>query len=152
MGAPSRREIGHGTLAERALEPVIPDEADFPYAIRLESTITESNGSSRYTLSVCCTISYMFWPSSTSDYIVVILVFYEISETKVKHVVSGKNLDNSGNLVGTSSFQHFIHPQPDSLQATHWVSWSACWSRLLFDQVVLCLDMEVSWSACWFRL
>ncbi len=47
MGAPSRREIGHGTLAERALEPVIPDEADFPYAIRLESTITESNGSSR---------------------------------------------------------------------------------------------------------
>ncbi|CAK9275031.1 unnamed protein product, partial [Sphagnum jensenii] len=52
MGAPSRREIGHGTLAERALEPVIPDEADFPYAIRLESTITESNGSSSMA-SVC---------------------------------------------------------------------------------------------------
>jgi hypothetical protein len=95
----------------------------------------------------------MFWPSSTSDYIVVILVFYEISETKVKpESLCGKNLDNPGSLVGTSSFQPFIHPQPDSLRATHWVSWSACWSRLLFDQVVLCLDMEVSWSACWFRL
>lgn len=48
VGAPSRREIGHGTLAERALEPVIPDEEKFPYTIRVESAITESNGSSRY--------------------------------------------------------------------------------------------------------
>lgn len=47
MGAPSRREIGHGTLAERALEPILPSEDDFPYTIRVESTITESNGSSR---------------------------------------------------------------------------------------------------------
>ncbi|KAL0383310.1 UNVERIFIED_CONTAM: putative polyribonucleotide nucleotidyltransferase 1, chloroplastic [Sesamum calycinum] len=46
-GAPSRREIGHGTLAERALEPILPSEDDFPYTIRVESTITESNGSSR---------------------------------------------------------------------------------------------------------
>ena len=47
IGAPSRREIGHGMLAERALEPILPLEEDFPYTIRVESTITESNGSSR---------------------------------------------------------------------------------------------------------
>ncbi|XP_058105832.1 probable polyribonucleotide nucleotidyltransferase 1, chloroplastic isoform X3 [Magnolia sinica] len=52
MGAPSRREIGHGMLAERALEPLLPSEEDFPYTIRVESTITESNGSSSMA-SVC---------------------------------------------------------------------------------------------------
>ncbi|KAM7279265.1 hypothetical protein ACFE04_006399 [Oxalis oulophora] len=52
VGAPSRREIGHGTLAERALEPILPSEADFPYTIRVESNITESNGSSSMA-SVC---------------------------------------------------------------------------------------------------
>ncbi|KAJ0982572.1 hypothetical protein J5N97_010827 [Dioscorea zingiberensis] len=52
MGAPSRREIGHGMLAERALEPILPSEGDFPYTIRVESTITESNGSSSMA-SVC---------------------------------------------------------------------------------------------------
>jgi len=45
-GAPGRREIGHGALAERSLLPVIPPEADFPYTIRLTSEILESNGSS----------------------------------------------------------------------------------------------------------
>lgn len=43
--APSRREIGHGALAERALEPVIPSEEEFPYAIRLVSEVISSNGS-----------------------------------------------------------------------------------------------------------
>ncbi len=43
---PGRREIGHGALAERALEPVIPAEEKFPYTIRIVSDITESNGSS----------------------------------------------------------------------------------------------------------
>lgn len=47
IGMPSRREIGHGTLAERALEPCIPSAEAFPYSMRLESNITESNGSSR---------------------------------------------------------------------------------------------------------
>ena len=42
---PGRREIGHGALAERALEPVIPSEVDFPYAIRLVSEVLMSNGS-----------------------------------------------------------------------------------------------------------
>ncbi len=42
---PGRREIGHGALAERALVPVLPDEADFPYAIRLVSEVLSSNGS-----------------------------------------------------------------------------------------------------------
>lgn len=43
---PGRREIGHGNLAERALKPVIPDEMEFPYTIRIVSDILESNGSS----------------------------------------------------------------------------------------------------------
>ncbi|MDQ3964890.1 MAG: polyribonucleotide nucleotidyltransferase, partial [Actinomycetota bacterium] len=46
VGAPRRREIGHGALAERALVPVIPSEEAFPYAMRLVSDVLESNGSS----------------------------------------------------------------------------------------------------------
>jgi polyribonucleotide nucleotidyltransferase len=45
MGGLNRREIGHGALAERSILAVIPDEADFPYAIRVSSEVTESNGS-----------------------------------------------------------------------------------------------------------
>lgn len=45
MRSPGRREIGHGALAERALEPVIPTEEEFPYAIRLVSEVLSSNGS-----------------------------------------------------------------------------------------------------------
>jgi polyribonucleotide nucleotidyltransferase len=52
MGAPGRREVGHGKLAERALEPTLPDREGFPYVVRLESNITESNGSSSMA-SVC---------------------------------------------------------------------------------------------------
>jgi polyribonucleotide nucleotidyltransferase len=46
LRGPGRREVGHGALAERALRPVIPDKADFPYTIRIVSDILESNGSS----------------------------------------------------------------------------------------------------------
>ncbi len=46
FGSTSRREIGHGNLARRAIQSVLPDEADFPYTIRIVSDITESNGSS----------------------------------------------------------------------------------------------------------
>ena len=52
LRGPKRREIGHGALAERALEPMIPDEEKFPYAIRLVSEILESNGSTSMA-SVC---------------------------------------------------------------------------------------------------
>ena len=59
MKAPGRREIGHGALAERALEPVIPSEEEFPYALRLVSEILSSNGSSSMA-SVCgSTLSLM---------------------------------------------------------------------------------------------
>lgn len=51
-GAPGRREIGHGALAERSLEAVIPSEEDFRYAIRISSEIMESNGSTSMA-SVC---------------------------------------------------------------------------------------------------
>jgi polyribonucleotide nucleotidyltransferase len=46
MRGPKRRDIGHGALAQRALEPMIPDESEFPYTIRIVSETLESNGSS----------------------------------------------------------------------------------------------------------
>ena len=46
MRGPGRREIGHGALAERSISPLIPDEAKFPYTLRVVSDILESNGSS----------------------------------------------------------------------------------------------------------
>ncbi|WP_040195938.1 polyribonucleotide nucleotidyltransferase [Candidatus Soleaferrea massiliensis] len=49
---PGRREIGHGALAERALEPVIPSEEEFPYALRLVSEVLSSNGSTSQA-SIC---------------------------------------------------------------------------------------------------
>ena len=49
---PGRREIGHGALAERALVPVIPDEKEFPYALRLVSEVLSSNGSTSQA-SIC---------------------------------------------------------------------------------------------------
>ena len=52
MGAPGRREIGHGKLAERSLAAILPTQEEFPYVIRIESNITESNGSSSMA-SVC---------------------------------------------------------------------------------------------------
>jgi len=52
FGSPGRREIGHGALARRAIEAVLPDESAFPYTIRIVSDITESNGSSSMA-SVC---------------------------------------------------------------------------------------------------
>jgi polyribonucleotide nucleotidyltransferase len=52
LGIPSRREIGHGALAERALEPAIPSVEDFPYTLRLVSEVMSSNGSTSMA-SVC---------------------------------------------------------------------------------------------------
>ncbi|MES2729507.1 MAG: polyribonucleotide nucleotidyltransferase [Pseudomonadota bacterium] len=46
MGSPGRREVGHGKLAWRALRPLLPTGADFPYTLRVVSEVTESNGSS----------------------------------------------------------------------------------------------------------
>src|ERR1043166_4618898 len=45
LRGPSRRDIGHGNLAERALIPVLPREEDFPYTVRIVSEVLESNGS-----------------------------------------------------------------------------------------------------------
>jgi polyribonucleotide nucleotidyltransferase len=52
VGSPSRREIGHGALAERALAPVLPEDEDFPYTIRLVSEVLSSSGSTSMA-SVC---------------------------------------------------------------------------------------------------
>lgn len=59
LRSPGRREIGHGHLAERALVPVLPDESEFPYTIRVVSEVLSSNGSSSMA-SVCgSTLSLM---------------------------------------------------------------------------------------------
>ena len=59
MGAPKRRELGHGALAGRALEPMIPDEKEFPYAIRVVSEVLESNGSSSMASTCGSTLALM---------------------------------------------------------------------------------------------
>ncbi len=59
MGAPKRREVGHGALAERALMPVLPNEDEFPYAIRVVSEVLESNGSSSMASTCGSTLSLM---------------------------------------------------------------------------------------------
>ena len=59
MGAPKRREIGHGALAERALLPVLPTEDEFPYAIRVVSEVLESNGSSSMASTCGSTLALM---------------------------------------------------------------------------------------------
>lgn len=59
MRGPSRRAIGHGALAERALLPVLPDEADFPYTMRVVSEVMSSNGSSSMASTCGSTLSLM---------------------------------------------------------------------------------------------
>jgi len=59
IGSTGRREIGHGALAERALEPVIPAEEEFPYTIRVVSEIFASNGSSSMASTCGSTLSLM---------------------------------------------------------------------------------------------
>jgi len=58
-GGPGRREIGHGALAERSVNPMIPDELDFPYTIRVTSEIMESNGSTSMATVCGATLSLM---------------------------------------------------------------------------------------------
>jgi polyribonucleotide nucleotidyltransferase len=55
----SRREVGHGNLAERSLAPVLPDEKSFPYTIRVVSETLESNGSSSMAAVCCSSLSLM---------------------------------------------------------------------------------------------
>lgn len=59
MRGPGRREIGHGALGERALEPVIPSEREFPYTIRLVSEVLESNGSTSQASICASTLAMM---------------------------------------------------------------------------------------------
>ena len=59
MRGPGRREIGHGALAERALEPVIPDQNEFPYVLRLVSEVMSSNGSTSMASACGSTLALM---------------------------------------------------------------------------------------------
>ncbi len=59
VGAPGRREIGHGALVERAIAPVLPAEEDFPYAIRIVSEVLSSSGSTSMASACGSTLSLM---------------------------------------------------------------------------------------------
>jgi polyribonucleotide nucleotidyltransferase len=59
LRGPSRREIGHGALAERAVQPILPDSETFPYTIRVVSEVLESNGSSSMATVCGATLSLM---------------------------------------------------------------------------------------------
>jgi polyribonucleotide nucleotidyltransferase len=59
LGGPGRREVGHGALAERALEPLIPKKDSFPYTIRVVSEILSSNGSSSMASVCSCSLAMM---------------------------------------------------------------------------------------------
>ena len=59
MRGPGRREVGHGALAERALEPVLPSEEEFPYCMRLVSEVISSNGSTSQASICASTLSLM---------------------------------------------------------------------------------------------
>lgn len=59
IGSPGRREIGHGYLAERAVEPVLPDEADFPYTIRSVTEIMSQNGSTSMAATCSAVLALM---------------------------------------------------------------------------------------------
>jgi len=59
LRSPSRREIGHGALAERAILPILPSNEKFPYTIRIVSEVLESNGSSSMATVCGATLSLM---------------------------------------------------------------------------------------------
>ncbi|MBQ4610739.1 MAG: polyribonucleotide nucleotidyltransferase [Clostridia bacterium] len=59
VGSPGRREIGHGALAERALVPMLPEESEFPYAMRLVSEVVSSNGSTSQASICASTLALM---------------------------------------------------------------------------------------------
>lgn len=59
MGFPSRREIGHGALAEKAIEPMLPTEKEFPYTIRVVSEVLSSNGSTSQASTCGSTLALM---------------------------------------------------------------------------------------------
>lgn len=59
IGSPGRREIGHGALAEKAIEPVLPTEEEFPYAIRVVSEVLTSNGSTSMASTCASSMSLM---------------------------------------------------------------------------------------------
>ncbi len=59
LGAPGRREIGHGALAEKAIKPILPSEEQFPYTIRIVSEILSSNGSTSMATVCASTMSLM---------------------------------------------------------------------------------------------
>ncbi|WBL13248.1 polyribonucleotide nucleotidyltransferase [Sutcliffiella sp. NC1] len=59
MRGPGRREIGHGALGERALEPILPSEKDFPYTVRVVSEVLESNGSTSQASICASTLAMM---------------------------------------------------------------------------------------------
>lgn len=88
MRGPSRRDIGHGTLAERAVTSMIPAEDDFPYAIRVVSEVLESNGSSSMA-SVCgSSMALMDAGVPTRNAVAGIAMGLVVEESGVAHILT----------------------------------------------------------------
>jgi len=82
MGAPKRREIGHGNLARRAITPILPTKESFPYTLRVVSEILESNGSSSMA-TVCATcLSLMDAGVPLKDHVAGVAMGLILSDTK----------------------------------------------------------------------
>jgi polyribonucleotide nucleotidyltransferase len=104
MGSPNRREIGHGALAERALEPVIPADDKFPYTIRVVSEVMSSNGSTSMA-SVCgSTLSLMDAGVPISAPVSGIAMGLVIEDPK-KYVILSDILGMEDYLVGDMDFK-----------------------------------------------
>jgi polyribonucleotide nucleotidyltransferase len=82
IGGASRREVGHGNLAERALTPIIPSQEEFPFVCRMESTITESNGSSSMATVCAGTLALLDAGVPLKRY--VLLIFFPVRLAKAR--------------------------------------------------------------------
>ena len=90
VGAPGRREIGHGALAEKALEPVIPKKEGFPYAIRVVSEVLSSNGSSSMASACASTLALMDGGVPISKPIAGIAMGLMIEKSQISNLKSQK--------------------------------------------------------------
>lgn len=84
---PSRRDIGHGSLAEKALEPMIPPKEDFPYTIRVVSEVLSSNGSSSQASACGSTLALMAAGVPIKKPVAGIAIGLITSEDKLKEVI-----------------------------------------------------------------
>lgn len=95
IGSPGRREIGHGALAERALIPVLPSQAEFPYTIQLNSEVLSSNGSTSMASTCGSTLALMDAGVPISA---------PVSGIAMGLVIEGKNVAILSDIMGIEDF------------------------------------------------